>query len=123
MEKNDPGPLDKPLVSFLQESLDDDKAENIKVIDLEGKSTMADAMIVASGMSQRHLSSMADHIIKKLKKLGWKNIAVEGLQQCDWILIDAGDVIVHLFKPEIRTLYNLERMWGIIVSEAERVSA
>ena len=93
-------------------SLDDDKAQKVVVIDLKGKTAIADYMVVASGTSQRQVSTMAEHLRKKLKSLGVKNVAVEGMSQGDWVLIDGGDVIVHLFRPEIREFYELEKLWG-----------
>lgn len=80
-------------------------------IDLTGKTTLADAMIVASGTSQRHISSMADKLIQRLKSHGIGGVRAEGTNEAEWVLIDAGDVIVHLFKPETRTFYSLERLW------------
>jgi ribosome-associated protein len=96
--------------------LDDGKAEDIVTIDLAGKSDIADAMVVASGRSQRHVGAMADKVMRRLKDAGFGRATVEGATACDWVLIDAGDVIVHLFRPEVRTFYNLERIW----SEAAR---
>ena len=93
--------------------LDDDKAEDIVLIDLKGKSPMADAMIVASGRSHRHVGALADHILRALKETGHGKARVEGLPHCDWVLIDAGDVIVHLFRPEVRTFYNIEKIWSV----------
>jgi ribosome-associated protein len=82
------------------------------IISLENKSAIADFMMVASGTSQRQVGAMAEHLMEKLKAAGIRTAHVEGTQQGDWVLIDAGDVIVHLFRPEIRALYNLEKMWG-----------
>jgi len=93
--------------------LDDDKAEDIVLIDLKGKSPMADAMIVASGRSHRHVGALADHILRALKETGHGKARVEGLPHCDWVLIDAGDVIVHLFRPEVRAFYNIEKIWSV----------
>jgi ribosome-associated protein len=94
-----------------QASLEDDKAEDVLCIDVRGKSSVADLMIVASGRSQRHVGALADHVVHKLKDAGVKNIRVEGLPQCDWVLVDAGDVLIHIFRPEVRTFYNIERLW------------
>jgi ribosome-associated protein len=91
--------------------LGDDKAEDIAVIDLDGKTEIADYMVIATGTSQRHVGAMTDHIHRNLKTKGVKRIAIEGMPQCDWVLLDAGDVIVHLFRPEVRDFYNLEKMW------------
>jgi ribosome-associated protein len=93
--------------------LDEDKAQDIVLIDLKGKSPMADAMIVASGRSHRHVGAIADHLLRTLKDLGLGKARVEGLPHCDWVLIDAGDVIVHLFRPEVRTFYNIEKIWSV----------
>ena len=93
--------------------LDDDKAEDIVLIDLKDKSSVADCMIVASGRSQRHVGALADHILRALKDAGIGKAKVEGMPHCDWVLIDAGDVIVHLFRPEVRSFYNLEKIWSV----------
>jgi ribosome-associated protein len=100
------------LARLIAEQLDEDKAENILEIDLAGKSAIADAMVIASGRSQRHVSALADHVERKLKDAGASRIRVEGLPNADWVLIDAGDVIVHIFRPEVREFYNLERIWA-----------
>ena len=92
-------------------SLDDDKAMDVVAIPLAGKSSIADYMVIASGTSSRQLMAMADHLGKTLKDNGVKNTGTEGAQQGDWILIDAGDIIVHLFRPEVRDFYQLEKMW------------
>ncbi|MEL6746655.1 MAG: ribosome silencing factor [Pseudomonadota bacterium] len=91
--------------------LDEAKAEEIVTIDLAGKSAIADRMIIASGRSQRHVSAIADQVLKALKGSGFGNARVEGLPHCDWVLIDAGDVVAHVFRPEVREFYNLEKMW------------
>ena len=88
------------------------KAEDIVTIDLTGKSSIADAMVVAAGRSQRHVGAVADRVVKDLEKAHLRGIRVEGMRQADWVLIDAGDVIVHVFRPEVRTFYNLEKMWA-----------
>jgi ribosome-associated protein len=92
-------------------SLDDSKAENIVPIDIRGKSSLADHMVVASGRSHRHVAAVAEHLLTALKDAGFGNARVEGLQAADWVLIDSGDVIVHVFRPEVREFYNLEKMW------------
>ena len=92
--------------------LDDMKAEAVVEIDLFGKTSIADAMIIASGRSQRHVGAVADALVRAFKEAGHQAIGVEGLPLCDWVLIDAGDLIVHVFRPEIRAFYNLEKMWG-----------
>jgi ribosome-associated protein len=93
-------------------SLDDAKAEDIIMIDLRGKTALADHMIIATGRSTTHVGSIADKAIKACKSAGLASPRVEGLPQCDWVLIDASDVIVHVFRPEVRQFYNLEKMWG-----------
>lgn len=103
--------LPRQIVELVESSLDDDKAEDIVIIDLDGKSTIADYMIVASGRSSRQVGSMADHLSERLKKAGLGPVKIEGRVNGDWVLLDAGDVIVHLFRPEVRAFYNIEKMW------------
>lgn len=91
--------------------LDDMKAEETLAIDLRGKSSISDFMIVTTGRSNRHVGAVAENVAKALKEAGIKTIHVEGLPNCDWVLIDSGDVIVHVFRPEVREFYNLERLW------------
>jgi len=98
-------------------SLEDDKAEDITVIDLAGKTSISDYMIIASGRSNRHVAALAEHLVERLKKRGLVPLSVEGLAQADWVLIDAGDVIVHVFRPEVRSFYNLEKMWSVPLPE------
>ncbi len=93
-------------------SLDDDKAEDIAVIDLLGKASFADFMVVATGRSDRQVGAMADHLVEKLKAKGIAKVPAEGMLQRDWVLLDSGDVIVHLFRPEARSFYNLEKLWA-----------
>jgi ribosome-associated protein len=100
------------LVRNILNSLDDAKAEDVLSIDVHGKTSIADAMIIASGRSSTHVSAIADRVIKGCKDAGFQTPRVEGLPHCDWVLVDAGDVIVHLFRPEVRQFYNLEKMWG-----------
>jgi ribosome-associated protein len=88
------------------------KAEDVVSIDLTGKSSIADVMVVASGRSQRHVGAVADRILKDLERAGLRGLRVEGMRQADWVLIDAGDVIVHVFRPEVRAFYDLEKMWS-----------
>ena len=92
--------------------LEDMKAEETVEIDLVGKTSLADTMIVTSGRSHRHVGAIADRVIQALKDKGLGNPRVEGLPACDWVLIDAGDVLVHVFRPEVRGFYNLEKIWG-----------
>ncbi|MCI5077656.1 ribosome silencing factor [Oricola sp.] len=93
------------------ESLDDSKAEDIVSINIQGKSAMADYMVIASGRSHRHVGAVADHLLRALKEAGLGTAKVEGLSAADWVLIDAGDVIVHVFRPEVRDFYALEKIW------------
>jgi ribosome-associated protein len=92
--------------------LDDAKAEDITAIDLAGKTSIADHMVIASGRSDRHVGAIAEQILSRLKDEGYGNAKVEGMPLCEWVLIDAGDIIVHIFKPEVRNFYNLEKMWS-----------
>lgn len=106
------GERGKAILSLILAELEDDKAEEIVTIDLGGKTDIADAMVVASGRSARHVGAMADKVVKRLKDAGMNRARVEGAPACDWVLIDAEDVIVHLFRPEVRQFYNLERIWS-----------
>jgi ribosome-associated protein len=99
------------LLEAVQSSLEDSKAEDVVTIDLEGKTLIGDYMVIASGRSERHVGAIADNLIKLLKEIGAPNVSVEGMPKCDWVLIDAGEVIVHLFQPDVREFYNLEKMW------------
>ena len=92
--------------------LDDMKAEDTTTIDLRGKSAISDVMVVTSGRSNRHVGAVADRVLEDLHKAGNRSVRVEGTPLCDWVLIDAGDVIVHVFRPEARAFYNLEKMWA-----------
>ena len=100
------------MLSIIEDSLDDDQAIDVLSLDLQGKTAIADRMIIASGRSSRHVSAMADHVVEKLKKRGLKGISIEGQKHGDWVLIDAGDVLIHLFRPEVREFYKLEKLWG-----------
>jgi ribosome-associated protein len=99
------------LKEMILASLDEDQAEDVVCIDLAGKSSLADAIIVASGRSHRHVAAIADHIVRKLKDAGVGRARVEGLPNADWVLIDAGDVVAHVFRPEVRAFYAIERIW------------
>ena len=101
------------LSDLILARLDDDQAQDVILIDLKDKSSVADAMIVASGRSHRHVGAIADHLLRALKDAGHGRARVEGMPHCDWVLIDAGDVIVHLFRPEVRAFYNLEKIWSV----------
>ena len=98
------------------------KAEDILTIDLRGKSSIADHMVVATGTSNRHVGSVADRVLKALAEAGLPGVRVEGVPQCDWVLIDARDVIVHIFRPEVRAFYNLEKMWTAPATGKRRAS-
>lgn len=92
--------------------IDDLKAEDTVTIDLAGKTSIADFMVVTSGRSNRQVGAIADHLLKDLAEAGVRGVRVEGIPHCDWVLIDAGDVIIHVFRPEVRAFYNLEKMWA-----------
>ncbi|WP_410004225.1 ribosome silencing factor [Bartonella sp. HY328] len=118
MASNRPGrkphkaiPLPELQLEFIIECLEDAKAEDIIQIDIRGKSALGDFMVIASGRSSRHVASAGDQILRKLREEGVRNVKVEGLPDGDWVLIDTGDVIIHLFRPEVREFYNLEKMW------------
>ncbi len=102
-------------------SLEDAKAENIVPIDIQGKSSLGDHMVIASGRSHRHVAAVADHVLKALKEAGFGAAKVEGLAAADWVLIDSGDIIVHVFRPEVREFYNLEKMWQAPDLEEETI--
>jgi ribosome-associated protein len=101
------------LLERILASLDDDKAENIVTINLEGRSALCDAAVIASGRSSRHVGAMAEHLARRLKESGYGTRPVSGQGQGDWVLVDAGDVIVHIFRPEVRDYYDLEGMWSV----------
>ena len=106
------------LHDLVMSQLDDDQAQEIVSIPLAGKSSIADHMVIASGRSTRQVASMAQKLAEKVKQAGFGPARVEGLPAADWVLIDAGDVVVHLFRPEVRSFYNLERMWSFEGGEA-----
>ena len=106
------------LHALVLAQLDDDQALDVVSIPLEGKSSVADYMVIASGRSTRQVASMAQKLAEKVKQNGFGPAKVEGLPAADWVLIDAGDVVVHLFRPEVRSFYNLERMWSFEGGEA-----
>ena len=101
-----------PLLRHLAVVLDDAKAEDIVTIPLDDKTAIADTMVVASGRSNRHVGAIADQLVEKLKEAGHRDLKVEGMPQCDWVLVDAGDVVVHIFRPEVRSFYNIEKLWS-----------
>ncbi len=98
------------------------KAEDTVTIDLTGKTSIGDYMVVTSGRSNRHVRAVADRVLEELAEAGLPDVRVEGMPHCDWVLIDAGDVIVHVFRPEVRTFYNLEKMWAAGQSAERRAS-
>ncbi|HYG89837.1 MAG TPA: ribosome silencing factor [Azospirillum sp.] len=114
-----PAPVPQELKALIEKALDDDQADSVVTIDLVGKTSIADYMIVASGRNTRHIASMAEKLRERLKVAGIGDVEIEGQPQCDWVLIDAGDVIVHLFRPEVRSFYNIEKMWGLDLPRAE----
>jgi ribosome-associated protein len=99
-------------LGLIVHTLDEGKAEDIVVIDLEGKSSLADHLVIASGRSSRQVTALAEQVATKLKDAGHGRVPAEGKEHGDWVLLDAGDIIVHLFRPEVRAFYNLEKMWG-----------
>lgn len=105
-------PVPGSLHALVLSSLDEDQAQEVISIPLAGKTSIADYMVIASGRSTRQVASMAQKLAERVKQAGFGRAKVEGLPAADWVLIDAGDVVVHLFRPEVRTFYNLERMWG-----------
>lgn len=115
--KTEPSELDR-LQAVIVGSLENDKAENIVTMDLVGKAMFCDRMVIASGLADRQISAMAQHLSEKLHEVGLKRVQMEGAGGSDWVLIDAGDIVVHLFKPEARTMYALEKMWGEDLDEA-----
>jgi nicotinate-nucleotide adenylyltransferase len=109
------------LTQLVVDSLEADKAEQVVVLDLTGKAAFADRMVVASGLANRQIQAMAEHVVEKLEKRGLRGIRTEGLGASDWVLIDAGDLVVHLFRPEARALYALEKMWGVALPGEDAV--
>ena len=115
-QKAEPSALDR-LQSVIIGSLEDDKANDVVTLDLAGKATFCDRMVIATGLVDRQIAAMAEHLSEKLHKAGLKRLQVEGTAGADWMLIDAGDIVVHLFKPEARAMYALEKMWGADLDE------
>ena len=114
-------PEEHVLLSRILNSLDDDKAEHIVTIDMDGRSSLADALVIASGRSQRHVSAIAEHLARRLKEGGYGTRPASGVESGDWVVVDAGDIIVHIFRPEVRAYYDLEGMWS--VEEPKRAAA
>ncbi len=112
-QKLDVTPDDEKILAIVTKTLDDNKAEDLVVMDLKGKTSIASFMVVASGTSQRHVASLAEKVQENLKAAGYKSVS-EGAEKADWVLIDAFDVIVHIFKPEVREFYNIEKMWSAV---------
>ena len=111
-----PAPVATPepqMIDIVLKSLEDAKAEQTVAIDITGKSSLSDHMVVTSGRSNRHVSAVADQVVKALREAGFAKPRVEGLPHADWVLVDAGDVIVHIFRPEVREFYNIEKMWAV----------
>ncbi len=100
------------LHALVLQSLDDDQAQDIVSIPLEGKSSIADHMVIVSGRSTRQVAAMAQKLAERIKHGGFGHCRIEGLPAADWVLVDAGDIVIHLFRPEVRSFYNLERMWA-----------
>jgi ribosome-associated protein len=105
--------LVKATLETVIASLEDSKAEALVTIDIQGKSALGDHMVIATGRSQRHVGAIADHLLRDLKDKGLGSPRVEGLPHCDWVLIDTGDIIIHLFRPEVREFYGIEKMWQV----------
>ena len=114
--EGDPSARIAALGEMILARLDDDQAQDVVFIDLKGKSAVADGLIVASGRSHRHVGAIADHVLRALQDQGYGKARVEGLPHCDWVLIDTGDLIIHLFRPEVRTFYNIEKIWSVDAS-------
>ena len=108
------------LLELVTSSLEDDKASDIVAIDIRNKTILADYLVIATGRSQRHVGAIAEHLIESLKENKWRPVGVEGMPRCDWVLIDAGDVIAHIFRQEVREFYNLEKMWSVELPASEQ---
>ncbi|MDP1732584.1 MAG: ribosome silencing factor [Devosia sp.] len=115
-KKNIAAPAEAPelqMIDVVLRSLEDAKAEQTVAIDITGKSSLSDHMVVTSGRSHRHVGAVADQVAKALREHGFGKPRIEGLPHCDWVLVDGGDVIVHIFRPEVREFYNIEKMWAV----------
>tara|TARA_B100000686_G_C16118086_1_gene631251 strand:+ start:264 stop:599 length:336 start_codon:yes stop_codon:yes gene_type:complete len=111
------------LLKLVTSSLEDDKAIDVISIDLRNKTILADFLVIATGRSRRHVHAVAEHLVDHLKKSKRRPIGVEGLPKCDWVLIDAGDVIAHIFRQEVREFYNLEKMWSVELPASEQAAS
>lgn len=116
-KKTEPAPVaaapEPHMIELVLKSLEDAKAEQTVAIDITGKSSLTDHMVVTSGRSNRHVGAVADQLVKALREGGFGKPRIEGLPHADWVLVDAGDVIVHIFRPEVREFYNIEKMWAV----------
>ena len=108
------------LSAFMRDILDENSAQDVLEIDIKGKSSVADYMLVASGRSNRHVGALSDYVVKGLKEAGLKDLGIEGKDGLDWVLIDAGDVVLHIFRPEVRVFYNLEKIWSVPLPDGLR---
>lgn len=106
-------PAETQMIDVVLKSLEDAKAEQTVAIDITGKSSLSDHMVVTSGRSHRHVGAVADQVANALREAGFGKPRIEGLPHCDWVLVDGGDVIVHIFRPEVREFYNIEKMWAV----------
>jgi ribosome-associated protein len=111
------------LAAYIREILDENSAQDVLEIDIRGKSSIADYMLVASGRSNRHVGALSDYVLRGLKQAGFKNLGTEGQEGKDWVLVDAGDVILHVFRPEVRVFYNLEKIWSVPLPDGLRAVA
>ena len=107
------------LKTLVLEALDEIKAEEVVALDVQGQTDIADLMIVASGQSKRQIKALAANVVEHAKTAGWRPLGVEGEEDGEWVLVDLGDIIVHLMQPEVRALYDLERLWSLTPTEAE----
>jgi len=110
------------LLKTVTDCLDSNKAEDIVSIDLAGKSGIADYIVIANGRSQRQVAALCDYVVKDLKKAGHTHLVIQGLEQSDWVLIDAADIVIHIFRPEVRSFYNLDKMWATELEEGDVVN-
>lgn len=123
-EREQPAPPDRldQVQAVIVASLEADKAEAVVALDLAGRASFADRMVIATGLAERQIAAMATHLEERLAEIGIKRVQIEGGAGSDWVLLDAGDVVVHLFKPEARALYALEKMWGTEFDEPAEVA-